>query len=385
VREVALRAQASGRQMKLVTCLAEHEDRAALPSNTVLLPCIYNVTPGFYNAWTLRLPSLLGALDLIARENPDEIVISTPGPVGLMGMVAARLLRIKCTGIYHTDFTRQADQFIGDHWVSSVVEAYTRGFFTLMDEVRVPTTRYMEMLAERGLESSKMKLFPRGIEPDFAVQDEAKQKEWRLRLGLPMNAPILLWAGRLGREKNLDFLFQVYRVVASRSPDACLVLAGDGPELEKLRAEYVANPRIVFTGRLDRSELPHLYAMADVFVFPSTTDTFGMVILEAQACGLPAIVSDVGGPQELVKTGETGFVVRADDLEAWAAAVVGVLDLKAGDPGVLARMKAEAKTLAQEGYGWERLLDDMTGVVVPPEAAVKPTAAPSFGEVAVHS
>jgi glycosyltransferase involved in cell wall biosynthesis len=121
--------------------------------------------------------------------------------------------------------------------------------------------------------------------------------------------------------------------------------------------------------------------MADVFVFPSTTDTFGMVVLEAQACGLPAIVSDVGGPQELVVTGETGFVVPADDLDAWAAAVIGVLDLKGGDPEVLARMAAAAKERAQDGFGWERLLDDMTGAAISPQR----TALTSSGEVAVHS
>jgi glycosyltransferase involved in cell wall biosynthesis/predicted metal-dependent phosphoesterase TrpH len=366
VREVAMRAHASGRPMKLVTCLAEHEDRAELPPNTVFLPCIYNVTPGFYSAWTLRLPSLLCALDLIARENPSEIVISTPGPVGLVGMAAARLMQIKCTGVYHTDFTRQIDQFIGDHWVSSVVETYTRGFFTLMDEVRVPTTRYMTMLSERGLEMSKMKLFPRGIEPDFAVRDERQQEAWRLRLGLPSGAPMLLWAGRLGREKNLDFLFRVYQAVAKRNPEVCLVMAGDGPELDGMRTRYQSNPKIAFTGRIERSELPHLYGMADVFVFPSTTDTFGMVVLEAQACGLPAIVSDVGGPQELVSTGETGFVVRADDLGDWAEAIMGVLDLKNGDPGVLARMKTAAKARAQNGCDWDHLLDDMTGLPVSP-------------------
>jgi glycosyltransferase involved in cell wall biosynthesis len=373
MREVAARAHASGRSMTLVTCLTEHEERTTLPPNVVMLPCIYNVTPGFYNAWTLRLPSLLRALDLIAQAAPDEIVISTPGPVGLVGLAAARLLRIKCTGVYHTDFTRQADQFIGDPWVSSVVETYTRGFFTMMDEVRVPTTRYMTMLAERGLEPSKMKLFPRGIEPEFAVRDKGQQAAWRARLGLPLQAPILLWAGRLGQEKNLDFLFQVYEAVAQRQPEARLVLAGDGPELERLRAAYRSNPRIAFTGRLDRTDLPHLYGLADIFVFPSTTDTFGMVVLEAQACGLPAIVSDVGGPQELVESGETGFVVRADDLEAWTAAVLGVLELKRADPDVLARMRTAAQARAQNGYGWDRLLDEMMGTAPLPEAAFADT------------
>ncbi len=362
MREIAACAHASGRPVKLAACLPAKTDRPALPPGILDLPCVYTVTPDFYNAWTLRLPSLLRSIDLIAREAPDEIVISTPGPVGLVGLAAARLLQIKCTGVYHTDFTRQADHFINDHWVSALIESYTRGFFTLMNEVRVPTTRYMEMLAERGLERSKMKLFSRGIAEGFDVGDAVRQAEWREKLGLDAGQPALLWAGRLGREKNLDFLLEIYRNVHETRPDIALVLAGDGPEAERLRKEYGALSGVLFAGRVERNELPHLYGLADVFVFPSTTDTFGMVVLEAQACGLPVVVSDVGGPQELVKNGETGFVVKADSLSAWTAAVHGMLDIRDNDPDVWTRMQASARALAAEGGGWEQLLDDMTGV-----------------------
>jgi glycosyltransferase involved in cell wall biosynthesis len=365
MREIAACAHASGRPVKLAACLPPEPRTAALPPGILDLPCIYAVTPDFYNAWTLRLPSLLRSIDLIAREAPDEIVISTPGPVGLVGLAAARLLQIKCSGVYHTDFTKQADLFINDHWVSAMIESYTRGFFTMMDEVRVPTTRYMDMLAERGLERAKMKLFSRGIADGFAVHDEQRQAAWRQRLRLPADHAVLLWAGRLGREKNLDFLFEVYRDVLRRRPQTVLLLAGDGPELERLRRESRDLPNVVFAGRVERADLPHLYSLADAFVFPSTTDTFGMVVLEAQACGLPVVVSDVGGPQELVRRGETGFVVAADRLSDWTAAVHGVLDIRENDPEVWSRMKDAARAHAARDGGWERLLDDMTGVAEP--------------------
>ncbi len=362
LREVATYARQAGRPMKLVASLADHEDPKDLPPGTLLLPCIYDVRPGFYDAVNVRLPSLLRSLDAIAREEPSEIVISTPGPVGLVGLVAARLLRVRCTGVYHTDFTAQVDRFIGDPWVSSLVEGYTRRFFTLVDEVRVPTARYMDMLVERGIDRARMKMFRRGIPPEFAVHDEAGQAAWRARLDLPPGVPVLLWAGRLGAEKNLDFLRQVHRSVARWRPDTRLVLAGDGPEARSLRRACEGDPRIVFTGRLERTDLVHLYGLADVFVFPSTTDTFGMVVLEAQACGLPAIVSDVGGPQELVDNARTGFVVRADDLEAWTAAVMAVLDMRTSAPKALAGMRSAARARAVNGWGWDRLLDDMMGL-----------------------
>jgi len=101
--------------------------------------------------------------------------------------------------------------------------------------------------------------------------------------------------------------------------------------------------------------------MSDVFVFPSTTDTFGMVILEGHACGLPAIVTDVGGPQEIVTNGETGFVVKANDRKAWVAATVGMIDLKQQDPEMFAAMQQKAREGSHGEYGWERVLDEMTG------------------------
>jgi glycosyltransferase involved in cell wall biosynthesis len=384
MREIAARAHATGRSVKLTTCLADHEDRSALPPGVLLLPCIYDATPDFYSAWTLRLPSPLRALDLIARESPDAIVISTPGPVGLIGLAAARLLRLPCTGIYHTDFTRQVDQFIGDPAVSSLVETYTRAFFSLMDDIRVPTERYMAMLKERGLAESKMKLFQRGIESSFAAADPERQDRWRRQLGLTPDLSVLLWAGRMGREKNLDFLLRIFRQVAERRADVRLVLAGDGPEAERLRAECREEPRIIFTGRLDRADLPTLYSLADILVFPSTTDTFGMVVLEAQACGLPALVSDIGGPQELVASGETGFVVPADDLAAWTAAVLGLLDLKTHDPEVLARMRAAARARGQNGHGWDQVLDDMLEPHGPADTA-RPTVPKPEAEILMQA
>jgi len=361
VRELAATAARTGRPVKFVTSLPAEEADGALPPNTINLPCIYSVTPEFYSAYTLRLPSILGSLDIIADESPDEIVISTPGPVGLLGMAAARVMGIPCTGIYHTDFTRQADLFIGDEWVSSAVETYTKWFFRQMDHVRVPSRQYITMMSRRGLDPNRMSVFRRGIEPSFAVADPVRQATLRERFGIPDSAATLMWAGRLGKEKNLDFLLQVCAEVMSKRPDTSLLMVGDGPEFERLKNETAGDSRVVFTGRVNRTDLAQLYLMSDVFVFPSTTDTFGMVILEGHACGLPAVVTDIGGPQEIVVNGETGFVVKANDKQAWVAATVGMLDLKNKDPDLFAAMRQKARDASDGDYGWERVLDEMTG------------------------
>lgn len=366
MRELATTAARTGRPVKVVTSLPEDEAATALPPNTINLPCIYSVTPEFYSAYTLRLPSILSALDIIAGESPDEIVISTPGPVGLLGLAAARVLGIRCTGVYHTDFTKQADHFIGDKWVSSAVEAYTRWFFQQMDHVRVPSRQYITMMSERGLDPGRMSIFRRGIDSKFAEANLQLQSALRGRFGISRVGATLMWAGRLGKEKNLDFLMDVCREAMSQRPATSLLMVGDGPELERLKHDVIDDERIVFTGRVNRDDLAQLYLMSDVFVFPSTTDTFGMVILEGHACGLPAIVTDVGGPQEIVSNGETGFVVKANDKQAWVAATVGMIDLKQQDPGMFAAMRQKAREASHGDYGWECVLDEMTRIAEAP-------------------
>ncbi len=375
LREVAHCAHATGRPVQVITSLPEDQCPPDLPPTVLNLPCIYALTPEFYTAFTLRVPSLLRSLERIAQQEPDEIVISTPGPVGLLGLAAARLLDVPCVGIYHTDFTRQVEHFIGDPRAAALVEAYTRWFFRAMDAIRVPTRQYIDLLTARGLPADRMTLFRRTIDPLFAVEDERRQEALRDRLRLP-DGITLLWTGRMGKEKNLDFLYTVYREVVAREPNVNLLIVGDGPEWDAFRTRARGNPRLVLAGRVARAELPHFYALADVFVFPSTTDTFGMVVLEAQACGLPAVVTDVGGPQEIVRHGETGYVLPAGDRQAWVQTVLNVIDRRLLRPSAYAAWRDAIRARARASAGWEAVLDQMTGAGNPPPSPPIPATSP---------
>ena len=119
---------------------------------------------------------------------------------------------------------------------------------------------------------------------------------------------------------------------------------------------------MLFPGRIAQQDLPGLLAGADLFVFPSNTDTFGMAVLEAQACGLPCLVSDTGGPQEIIKDGETGFSVSTDDPAPWADRIEQVMKLKADDATRYRTMRHAARRNAVENYDWNRVLDSLTGV-----------------------
>jgi len=170
----------------------------------------------------------------------------------------------------------------------------------LKDEIRVPTHEYMQILESRGFELRKIKIFRRGIDTGlFSPQPMARQF-FQKRYGLD-DGFNLLYVGRISRDKDLPFLVKVYERLLQIDERWNLIFVGDGPYLKELKVEMRQYKRVRFLGRVDYSSLPEIYSSADLLVFPSTTDTFGMVVLEAQACGLPALVSDRGGPKEIIE------------------------------------------------------------------------------------
>jgi len=130
----------------------------------------------------------------------------------------------------------------------------------------------------------------------------------------------LLYVGRVSKEKNLQLLSRVFKSLLATYPKTHLVIVGDGPYLEEMQREMSGAP-CLFTGYLEGEDLAAVYASCDLFLFPSTTDTFGNVVLEAQASGLPVIVTDSGGPQENVLPGESGLVVPGNDEESFLQAI----------------------------------------------------------------
>jgi glycosyltransferase involved in cell wall biosynthesis len=138
-----------------------------------------------------------------------------------------------------------------------------------------------------------------------------------------------------------------------------MVIVGDGPDLDELRDVMQPFSKVLFTGRVKREILPSIYSAADLFMFPSTTDTFGMVVLEAQACGLPAIVSDVGGPQEIIKNGRTGFVARHNSLDDWFVKTQEMIALIQTDPAAYTLMKRQARRRAMIRHGKTSFFDQV--------------------------
>jgi glycosyltransferase involved in cell wall biosynthesis len=346
--------------VKIVTSILDNDKDDRLPPDIIFLPIISQFNLPYNETTVIKIPSLLKSLAILSKEEPTEIYISTPGPIGLIGLLLARLFSIKAIGVYHTDFAREVESIAEDVAVTELVENYTRWFYSMMDTIKVPSKEYLTLLANRGLDRSKMQILIKGIDTNlFQVKTEKKAHlmyKYQIKDGIN-----LLYAGRISKDKNLDFLIEIHRLLSKKRRDINLLIIGDGPYYNDLLEKASQSERIHFTGKIPREELPELYSSSDVFVFPSTTDTFGMVVLEAQACGLPSVVSDVGGPKEILVDGKTGYVAENNNLNDWIAKVEKLIEMKEKEPVNYAVIKECARLNVLDKFTWEKYFEGILG------------------------
>jgi len=215
----------------------------------------------------------------------------------------------------------------------------------------VPSKDTGAELIERGLRPERVVVYPRGVDIE-RFHPGNRQRYLDDELGLAGRKK-LLYVGRVSKEKNLPLLVDAFRALAARRDDVSLVVIGDGPYYEEMLRETEGLP-VKFTGYLSGEPLLSAFADADLFVFPSTTDTFGNVILEAQASATPVIVTDRGGPHENVLPEETGVIVPSDDGEALLQAMDRLLQ----DPDRLAAMGRRAREYCED-RSLARAFDEM--------------------------
>ncbi len=270
-----------------------------------------------YELQQLSFPPVLDIIDYVARENFGEVIISTPGPVGLVALAAAKVLGLPSAGIYHTDFPQYVRILTDDSFMETLTWNYMHWFYSQLDVLWVNSEDYRKMWVKRGIAPERIRILPRGLDVQMFHPSRRDREFWRAR-GLRDGEIAMLYVGRISKEKNLDLIVAATRQLAEWQLPVRPVFVGDGP----YRAEMTRLlPDAIFTGYLQGVELATAYASADFFAFPSTTDTFGNVVLEAHASALPVIVSDVGGPRDLVTDGVDGYVTRALDVDALAGRI----------------------------------------------------------------
>jgi glycosyltransferase involved in cell wall biosynthesis len=310
-RQAAVAARL-GKNYRIILCDDEgHADQACVKRFKPLGSFRFDEYPG----QKLFYPPFLEILNYCYEEKITHIHAATPGPLGLAALAVARILRLPIYGTYHTAFPSYAGELTQDDAMEAAIWKCMTWFYGQMDRVFAPSTYTAQELIRKGLSVDKVVTYPRGVDID-AFNPCYRNGRFEA-LGDTIK---LLYVGRVSKEKNLALLSRVFRKLAAKRRDVSLIITGEGPYLEEMKKDLKGLP-CLFTGGAGGEALARIYASCDVLVFPSTTDTFGNVVLEAQASGIPVIVTEHGGPVENMTPGQTGWVARGSDEEGFLAAI----------------------------------------------------------------
>lgn len=254
------------------------------------------------------------------HRRPDLVHVVTEGPLGWSAVNVARRLGIPVTSGFHTNFDRYSVHY-GLGWLRPAVSTYLRTLHRRTRATMVPTEALAADLAGEGI--AGVRVVGRGV--DTALFDPARRSEaLRERWGAGRDTLTCLYVGRLAPEKNLSLVQQTFASILAASGDARMVWVGDGPARKALATEYAGQVEHHFAGTRTGEDLAAHYASADLFLFPSLTETYGNVVAEAMASGLAVVAYRSAAAAELIACGENGVTVAPGDASAYVAAAVAL-------------------------------------------------------------
>ena len=353
-RTVALMAEglrALGHSIQLVRPRQSRADAALAGANYEEL-----LRPGIpiprYTQLKMGLPSRRALLRAWHERRPDLVHIATEGPLGWSALAAARKLGVPVTSDFHTNFHAYSKHY-GVAWLARPVAAVLRRFHNRCDCTMVPTDEMAAELARLSFE--RLRVVGRGVNAQ-TFSPARRRSELRAQWGAGEQDLVALCVSRFAPEKNFPLVLEAYEAMRRANSATRLVLVGDGPLLAQLRK---ANTGSVIAGRLVNGELSAHYASADVFLFPSVTETFGNVTLEAMASGLAVVAFRYAAARQHLEHGRSGLLAEPGD-RAGFIALAGRL---AREPA-LARELGRAARAAAEPVSWERITADFEVVLL---------------------
>ncbi len=308
------------------------------------LSAVAEVDIPFYAGLKVGVPSLPGIVETLAEGRYDLVHLCSPGPSGVAAGVIARMMDLPILGSYHTELAAYAGLRSSDPKLELYARMAIAAFYGQCQHVLTPSPQSDEVLRAMGIADEKIGRWDRGV--DLGRFDPAKRVEGLF--GGPPTVVNVLYTGRLTKEKGADLLAAAFTKARERDPRLHLVLAGGGPEEGQLRETL--GEHATFLGWLEGEELARAYASADLFLFASRTDTFGQVLLEAQASGLPVVAVAEGGPLSLIEDGVTGLL-----REPWAGALAEAVCDLAAQPLLRERLTRSALAAVRERT-WDRAL-----------------------------
>jgi glycosyltransferase involved in cell wall biosynthesis/predicted metal-dependent phosphoesterase TrpH len=306
------------------------------------LSAVAEIDIPFYQGMKIGVPTVPAMVDALAEGRYDIVHVCSPGPAGLGAWLLGRVLELPLVGSYHTELGAYAALRTGQAQLEQLTYWGLSTFYGACDVVLSPSQPSDTRLAELGIDTDRIHRWDRGV--DLARFDPNHRTEELL----PGEINVL-YVGRLSKEKGVDLLAEAFLEARRRDPRLHLVRAGAGPEQDQLRAHL--GEHATFLGWMGGEDLPRVYASADAFLFASETETFGQVVLEAQASGLPVVAVDRGGPSYLIDHGETGLLAPAH-----AGALAESLISVTSTPIMRERLRRGALA-AVRGQSWEASLD----------------------------
>ncbi|MFN8653564.1 MAG: glycosyltransferase family 1 protein [Gemmatimonadales bacterium] len=287
-------------------------------------------------------------VDDLARFRPDVVHVATEFAMGLAGIKAAGQLGLPVIASAHTDYVKYAARY-GVRWVLGMGYVYLRWFYSHAHKVLVPSRLFEETLRQRGVRHTG--LWTRGVDPRH-FHPRFRSEAYRARFGVGPDDLLVTYIGRLAREKDIQRLVRSWEAVRSERGNAQLVLVGQGPMAEGLRRRPV--PGVHLTGLLSGDALSEAYASADLFIFPSQTETFGNSLLEAMASGLPSLAVAAGGVQEFARDGQNALLVDPREGRSLTEGLSRLLR----DAGLRTRLAEGGLATAAE-RNWDAIYDQL--------------------------
>lgn len=277
--------------------------------------------------------------------DPDIVHIATPDLLGHAALRLARKMGWPVVASYHTRFETYL-KYYGLGVLTPTLTGLVRNFYNQCLEIFAPSDSMIEVLRAEGV-TAPLRLWPRGVDTDLFTP-AARSETWRAERGIRPDEVVVAFVSRLVREKRIAEVAEVLRRLRAEAAPHRAVFVGDGPERDFLEREA---PGALFEGFLSGADLARAYASADVFLFPSDTETFGNVTLEAMASGLPTVCADATGSRSLVDPGVTGFLAPVGDVDALHTSVSRLVR----DVDLRRRMGAAARARGLT-YSWDEAM-----------------------------
>ena len=318
-------------------------------SYCLLLPRMFSMEQLGYANSELAIPRIAPVLRLLKRYPVDLIEFETPSPGAWLVCFCAKVAGIKVFSHYRTDVPTYAMTLVKAKWMHRYVLWLMQIFYGMTRPVISPCKDYARILTTQlKVPENKVQILPRGLplekfSPDLrgkGVWEKFNASATPLQTGESRKVRFS-FIGRISKEKNLEFLNSVWRKFAAKHNDVELMYVGYGWYLEEIKKSYEGDPSVHFAGEQGGETLASLYADSDFFLFPSVTDTFGNVVVEAMSTGTPALVSNYGGPHDIVMDKNAGRILPIDET-AWLDALEESRNLYHNDQATYLKMRETA-------------------------------------------